>query len=260
VNQMINHMNSVDTLYYRTMDTSEKQKPLVSHSVNVAIYAIKIGIGMKYEREQLIQLGIGALLHDIGMAKVSEEIVNKNGKLTEKEFVHVKKHPQYGYKLLLSLGKEYEWLAEIALQEHEREGGQGYPRGLSGDDIIDHAKIIGLVSTYEALTHQRPYRNRFLPYDAIKKIIEEQRGFFASHIVRAMLTQLSVFPVNSCVRLNSNVIGKVVETTKDHPLRPTIQLLYDFQGRKVQNKKIIKLQDSPLLYIKDTLFENDLPQ
>ena len=259
INQIINNLDSIDLLYRKAIYTRKTLDPFISHSVNVAIYAIKIGIGLKYNKDQLAKLGIRALLHDIGMAKMPGELINKTEKLTSDEFAIIKKHPQYGYEILLTLGEDYRWLAETALQEHEREGGQGYPHELKGAQIAEYAKIIGVVDIYEALTHPRPQRKRFLPYEAVKEIIETQRGFFHPKIMRLLLTQLSVFPLHSYVRLNSNAIGEVVEINENHPLSPTIQILYDSQGGRIQEKKIIKLAENSLLHIKDSIFEEDLP-
>ena len=259
ISLIVDNLDSIDSLYRKAICTKETLDPFISHPVNMVIYAIKIGIGLKYDKEQLIKLGIGALLHDIGMSKIPKEVVNRNGKLTEEEFELIKKHPQYGYELLLTLGKDYTWLAEISLQEHEREGGQGYPKGLKGDSIGEYAKVIGIVDIYEALTHSRPQRKRFFPYEAVKEIIKSEKGFFHPKILKVLLTELAVFPLYSCVRLNSNAIGQIVEIDKNRPLRPTIQILYDSQGRKIQEKKITRLADNPLLYIKDSIFEEDLP-
>ena len=259
INQIVGDLDSVDALYRKAIYTRETLDPFISHFVNVAIYALKIGTGLKYGENELTELGIAALLHDMGMAKISRHIVKKSEKLTPGEFELIRKHPQYGYEILLTLGEDYRWLAEIAFQEHEREGGQGYPQGSKGDSIGEYAKIIGVVDIYEALTHPRVYRKRFLPYEAVKEIIESQRGFFHPKIMKVLITQLSVFPLHSYVRLNSNVIGEVIETSESQPLRPTVQIMYDSQGKRVREKRIIKLAGNPILHITDSIFEEDLP-
>ena len=256
--KIVDNLDHIDILYSKAIYTKEVFDPFISHPVNVAIYAIKVGNGLRYNKKQLVKLGIGALFHDLGMNKIPKEIINRGGELTKGEFELIKKHPQFGYELLLTLGNEYGWLAEISLQEHEREGGQGYPRGLKGDRINEYAKIIGIVDIYEALTHSRPQRKRLLPYKAVGEIIESYRSFFPPKIVKALVTQLSVFPLHSFVRLNSNAIGKVVKTSINHPLRPTVRILCDSQGRRIRKRDIIRLQDFPLLYIKDSLFEEDI--
>lgn len=259
ITHIINNQEAIDALCLRATYTENSLDALVSHPVNVTIHALKIGIGLKYQRRQLVDLGMAALLHDLGMARIPKEIIEKEEKLTDKEIEVLQKHPKYGKELLLTLGEDFAWLAEIILQEHEREGGLGYPRGLKGYDIHEYAKIIGLVDVYEALTHLRPYRKPFLPHEAVKEIMGSQRKSFSSKIVKTLIKQLSVFPIQSYVRLNSHAIGRVIGSSEAHLLRPTIQVLYDSQGRKPANKRIIKLHEEPLLYIIDSIHEKDLP-
>ena len=233
---------------------------LAAHSANVCIYSLMLGKGANYSHGQLIELGITALLHDIGMVFVPKEILNKRGKLTTSEFKQIRKHPDYSYKILQTLGKKYLWIANVVSQEQERENGQGYPNGLKGDEIHDYAKIIGIVDVYEALTHHRPQRRGHMPHDAVKLILGTQKNLFSDEVKRLLLTKLSCFPLGSYVKLNSKAICKVIEVYEDSPLRPTVEILFDSQKRKLQNKKIIRLTEAPLLHITSTVYESDLPQ
>ncbi len=233
---------------------------LAAHSANVCIYSLMLGKGANYSHGQLIELGITALLHDIGMVFVPKEIVNKRGKLTTSEFKQIRKHPNYSYKILQTLGKEYLWIAKVVSQEQERENGQGYPNGLKGDEIHDYAKIIGIVDVYEALTHHRPQRRGHMPHDAVKLILGTQKDLFSDEVKRLLLTKLSCFPLGSYVKLNSKAICKVIEVYENSPLRPTVEILFDSQKRKLPNKKIIRLTEAPLLHITSTVYESDLPQ
>lgn len=233
---------------------------LAAHSANVCIYSLMLGRGANYSHGQLIELGITALLHDIGMVFVPKEIVNKRGKLTTSEFKQIRKHPNYSYKILQTLGKEYLWIAKVVSQEQERENGQGYPNGLKGDEIHDYAKIIGIVDVYEALTHHRPQRRGHMPHDAVKLILGTQKDLFSDEVKRLLLTKLSCFPLGSYVKLNSKAICKVIEVYENSPLRPTVEILFDSQKRKLPNKKIIRLTEAPLLHITSTVYESDLPQ
>jgi len=233
---------------------------LAAHSANVCIYSLMLGKGANYSHGQLIELGITALLHDIGMVFVPKEIVNKREKLTTSEFKQIRKHPNYSNKILQTLGKKYLWIANVVSQEQERENGQGYPNGLKGDEIHDYAKIIGIVDVYEALTHHRPQRRGHMPHDAVKLILGTQKNLFSDEVKRLLLTKLSCFPLGSYVKLNSKAICKVIEVYEDSPLRPTVEILFDSQKRKLQNKKIIRLTEAPLLHITSTGYESDLPQ
>lgn len=261
VAKVIDTPSAIESLYRKAIYRKEFKYDSRVHGINVAIFAIKIGEGLGYKRDQLVELGIAALIHDIGMCKIPDEVVNKEGILTNEEYALIKKHPQFGYEIVLnSLGEKYKWLAEVVSQEQEREGGQGYPRGLQGNEIHEYAKVIGIVDVYEALSHPRPQRKRFLPYESTKVIVNSSKNMFPQKLIRALLTKLSCFPISSYVVLNSKAIGRVVETNEASPLRPVIEMLYDSMGKKLTEKKIVKLQDTPLLYITDSMFEEDLPR
>ena len=155
----------------------------------------------------------------------------------------------------MPLGEKYKWLAEVVSQEQEREGGQGYPRGLLGNEIHEYAKVIGMVDVYEALSHPRPQRKRFLPYEATKVIVNSSKNMFPQKLIRALLTKLSCFPTGSYVVLNSKAIGRVVETNEASPLRPIIEMLYDSMGKKLAEKrlsscKIRRCSTSPIQYLR----------
>ena len=215
--------------------------------------------GVNYSSKQLIELGITSILHDIGMVFIPQEIVEKNGKLTASELEKIRKHPYYTYKILQTLGEKYSWIAKVAYQEQEREDGRGYPRGLKGDEIHDYAKIIGVVDVYEALTHDRPQRMGYMPHEAVKLLLGTQKEQFSNEIKRLLLTKLSCFPMGSYVKLNSRAICKVIEINEDSPLRPTVEILFDSQDRKLPKRKVINLADAPLLYVTGTVYEAELP-
>ncbi|MCR4289453.1 MAG: HD-GYP domain-containing protein [Candidatus Scalindua sp.] len=260
VKNIVHTEDATNILYGKAVQSKGLPDNLAVHSANVCIYSLILGKGVGYPQETLIELGIVALLHDLGMIFIPNEIVNKKGKLTTSEWKQLRKHPSYTYKILQTLGEKYLWIAKVAFQEQERENGQGYPNGLKGDEIHDYAKIIGIVDVYEALTHNRPQRNGYMPHDAVKLILGTQKDLFSQDVKRLLLTKLSCFPLGSYVKLNSKAVGKVIEVYEEAPLRPTVELLYDSQNRRLQNKKIIKLTEAPLLCITDAVREADLPQ
>lgn len=256
---------ATDILYRRAIYTREQgdsqdfSSAVVLHSVNVAVYALKIGEGLSYNRDQQIDLGLAGLIHDAGMVKLPPEIFTK-GKYDQADIERLQRHPIDGHNALLQLGESYKWVAEIALQEHERDDGSGYPSGLSGNQIHEYARIIGVADTYAGLTRSRSERRGLLPFEAVKDIIQTQKQKFDPQVVRVLLSKLSAFPIGSLVRLNSGAIGTVVETEETYPLRPVIRILYDAQGRKIEDDRVIQLREYPILHITDAIYEEDLEQ
>ncbi len=256
--RMVHSLMAADRLYLKAVYTRHSSSDLVSHAVNVAIFSLKIGMGLDYNENQLIRLGTVALLHDIGMAKLDLELINKEDVLSKEEYEEMKRHPEYSYEMLSRLGPDYAWIASVIRQEHERINGKGYPRGLAGDEIHEYAQIIGLVDFYEALTHTRPQRRRFLPYDAVKIVVESEKGVFAPRLIKTLLKKISVFPLEGFVKLNTNEVGKVIETSEDRPLRPTVEVLYNGEGHGLKVPKIVSLKDTPLIYITRSVYEEDI--
>jgi len=147
------------------------------------------------------------------------------------------------------MGEKYKWLADTALQVHERSDGSGYPKGLKDGDIMEPASIIGLVDSFMAMIKDRPYREKLIRTEAVKSIMEAGKGLFPSRIIRVFFNQISLFPINSFIRLNNGFVGRVTETDKNQPLRPTVEVLYDGSGNKLSKTQIVRLSETPLLHI-----------
>ena len=258
--ECIDTPNAMDQLYALAVSARHQHNSIAVHLFNHTIYALKLGFGLRWQEDRLIRVGVASLIHDIGMCRVSQELRHKEGKLSEREVDEVRNHPVHGYNIIMqTFGKSLGWLAEAIHQEHERENGRGYPQGLTGNDISDYAKVIGLADIYEALTHHRPHRERMLPYKAVQEIIQTQKTSFHQKLLKVMLEELSVFSLNSLVRLNSNAIGRVVQTVQGQPLRPKIQMIFDDQGTEIMEERVIDLKEFPLLYIVDSVDETELP-
>ncbi|MBN2124647.1 MAG: HD domain-containing protein [Deltaproteobacteria bacterium] len=241
--------NVADELYDYALSIPDDYDKMLVHTVDVTFAAMKVGKGMNYDTKRLLELGLAAFLENVGMYRIPDNVLNKEGKLNEIELKVIRNHPVESAEILSRLGSRYRWLAETALQVHERMDGTGYPKGLKGDEISELAYIVGLIDTYAAMIKNRPYREKFIQTDAIRSIISFAKGKFPPRILKVFLTQISLFPVNTYVRLNNKSIGRVVATNKDQPMKPMIEILYDGQGNRLQKREIIHLSENPLLYI-----------
>jgi HD-GYP domain-containing protein (c-di-GMP phosphodiesterase class II) len=231
---------------------------VTQHPVNVAVFAIKMADHLGFEKSKQVEIGMVGLLHDVGMAAVPDKILYKQGKLNDAEKKIFRQRPNFSSKILRTLGPEYAYLAECAVQVYERIDGSGYPRGLKANEMHEYAQIIGLLDMYESLIHSRPQRGKRTPFAAVKEIINTSKKHFQKEYLKALLSIFTAFPIHSYVRLNSDAIGKVIETYPDQPLRPKIRIIYDSQKRKVLIEKIIALPEDPLLHIVDSISENEI--
>ena len=233
---------------------------ILFHNVHVMFLSMLVGQEMGHDVKMLLKLGLAALLENVGMYKIPESVLEKRGRLDEKEMAVVREHPKNSYEILAQLGEKYQWLAEVAVQVHERTDGSGYPYGLKGQEIYDLSSTIGIADVYLAMTSDRPYRDKILPTDAAKYILKEAKEQFPSKIRKVFMNQISFFPVNTYVTLNNKSIGRVLATHKQQPLRPTIEVLYNSAGKKLEKPEIIKLSENPLIYITESIHEKDLPK
>jgi HD-GYP domain-containing protein (c-di-GMP phosphodiesterase class II) len=228
---------------------------VVSHSVNVGIFAVKIGLGLKFERDRLQQLALAALLHDVGMVLVPTKVLFKHGKLSPAEFDFIREHPVKGYEIVKHLKKNYPFVVDTVYQEQEREDGSGYPQGLKAAEISDFAKIVGIADIFEALVHGRAYRDGFITYHAIQKIIENRSKQFNPKFIRGLVNSVSMFPIGSLVRLSSDETARVISINKLRPVRPIVEVVEDANGRKLKAPMRINLEEEPLLYIAKPIVE-----
>jgi HD-GYP domain-containing protein (c-di-GMP phosphodiesterase class II) len=242
-----------DSLLVKALEAGETHLDLARHLVNVAIFAIKIGRGIGYEREDLQRLALAACLHDVGMLTVPRRILEKPGALDPEELAIVRQHPEKGFRMLQALGPGFEWLAKVGLQEQERADGGGYPRGLKGEEIDEYAMIVGLADVYESMTHSRASRTVFTPIEVMKEIIRAERRGFPDRILKGLIQGLSGFPAGSLVRLNSKEVARVVVTNPALPLRPVVEIFAGPTGERLAVPRRVDLAANTLLYITDAL-------
>ncbi len=229
---------------------------LYGHSVNVCILSIGVGLGLGYNKSRLNELGVSSLLHDVGMIKVIDIAQQPRG-LSKKEYEAIKEHPIYGVEILEKARDLTKVAIYVVHEQHERMTGAGYPRGLKDDEINEYARIVGLVDAYEAMTHPRPYRKKFLPYETAKEILKD-KALFDPQVLKALIEQIGIYPVGSWVKLNTDEIGRVVRLTKAFPLRPTVNVIFGPDGRKLAEVKSVDLTRHLTLYIKKPLDNSEL--
>ena len=204
---------------------------LYFHSVNVGVLAVLLGTVMKLKENQLKDLAIGGLLHDIGKLLVPGAITNKPGPLTEDEFVEMKRHTNYGFERLRdNMDVRLLW-AHVALQHHEWYNGSGYPRGLKGDEIHLYGRIASVADVYDALTSDRCYRERpYLPHEAMEIIFALTGSQFDPTIVEAFKKNIAIYPLGAFIQLNDGRRGVVVDVNKDCITRPKVRITEELNG------------------------------
>jgi HD-GYP domain-containing protein (c-di-GMP phosphodiesterase class II) len=164
------------------------------HSVDVCIYSIITGKNLGLSQSELTELGIGAILHDIGKCKIPVEILLKPGRLTEEEFYIMKLHSVYGHEIISNTSGLSKRIANIACQHHEKWDGTGYPLGLSKFDIDKFSRIVTAADIYDALTADRVYRKRDLPHNAAEYIALNSSVLFDPEIANVFMKNIAIHP------------------------------------------------------------------
>lgn len=213
------------------------------HSVNVSLIASLIGMSFGYQGQMLRQLALAAMLHDIGKLHIPQEILNKPGRLTNKESDLIKMHPDEGEKMLRKLVPPPE-IASVIRHHHERWNGSGYPDSLKGSEISLNAQIVAVADVFDAVIADRPYRKGIPPYHAVELIIGSEGTAFAPKVVDAFLRAINLYPPRSLVTLSSGETGVVIDVPKRYPTRPRVRLLIDAQGDRIKKEIVIDLMQT----------------
>lgn len=188
---------------------------LYNHSLNVAFLANLIGRNLGYNIQKVEELSLSALLHDIGKLFLDKTILNKPGKLTEQEFAEIKKHPILGYQFLYSQGSFPKNVLLGVLDHHEKENGQGYPRGLKNEEISTFAKIIGILDMYDAITNDTCYREALDNESAIKLLRSYEGTFYSKRLVNFISKLIQYKSMGTVVELDTKEIAIVIKYQKD---------------------------------------------
>lgn len=177
-------------------------------------------LARKLKLEDLEQIALGYLLHDIGKMKVSQHILHKQRKLTHSEFELVKKHTLEGGSILRSL--ELEYIAYFARSHHERTDGSGYPDHLSEKEISPEIKLLSIVDVYSALTLNRPY-NVEIPAQVAIEILFRDRQLYDMDMLYELINGLGIYPTESTVLLTDNTVAQIDRVSKLSPTIPYVK-------------------------------------
>jgi HD-GYP domain-containing protein (c-di-GMP phosphodiesterase class II) len=226
--------------------TFSKKNYLAAHMANDVILTVGFAVSLGYGRADVVDLGVCAFTHDLGMTGF-DALARKAQQLTEQEIEDIKHHPLIAADLVRPIFSEK--ISSVLMDVHERQNGQGYPRGIPGSQIHMWAKIIAVCDTFEALTHPRVFRAPYSPYEAIKIIIKKKDVFFDDVIVKRFIDYLSIYPVGMLVYLNTGEMALVTGSNPGSPTRPVVRVLVN-ERREVEDlPRSVDLSEQNFMYI-----------
>lgn len=211
--------NSAIAVDINTLKTSDEYT--FKHSVDVATMSMIIAKKQGMNKDDIYNIGIAGLLHDMGKSKIPLEILNKPGKLDDEEFAVMKQHPVFGYEILKEKDDFSPAISLAVLQHHEKMNGRGYPMGVKEDKIVHYAKILAVADVYDALVTERPYKKAFSQRTAVEMIMSmtEEMDITA---MKSFLASVILYPVDSTVELSNGERARVVKNNEASVLRPTV--------------------------------------
>lgn len=250
VEKLVDLVQETENIFINLNTVEEDGYYLYHQAVNTCIYSLVLGQALDYTRPRLIELGMGAVLADVGMLSVPAAIREKTGKLTAEELIPIRKHPVIGYQLLLD-AKIKSSMAIPALQHHETYDGNGYPQGKKENEIEESARIVSIADSFAAQTRQRAYRDKMLHYQAMNNALSADFHRFDPVLLRKFLGRLSVYPIGSLVLMSTDEIGIVIESNNDKPMRPVLKIIRDKDGKPVprESPRLVDLMNNASQYI-----------
>lgn len=197
---------------------------LISHAMRSAVFSIVIGLQMNLQFNQVVELGISAILHEIGQIRLPPQLYLRPRALSPNERAQLATHTVLGYNILKE--KNFPTSMQLAvLEHHERENGTGYPRRLTGDKISLYAKIISVACSFEAITAPRNYKSSKNPFEAMVEMLQNNQKQYDDTVIKALLFSVSLYPIGAYILLSNGRIAQVTDMNQSDPRNPIVEIV-----------------------------------
>ncbi len=200
---------------------------LFEHSVNSLTLMVTFANSMGYDKATQEELGLGAMLHDIGMLNIPSIVLNKRTEFTPSDVIEMKKHVDYGYKILKNTPGIPQSAILMAVQHHERYNGTGYPLQLVGSRISVYGQMAGIIDVYHAATTDRGYKKGMAPSQALANILKKKSGEFDKDLVKKFVQAIGIYPFGSILSLKNGLSGLVLNIEGSDLLHPILRIIHD---------------------------------
>jgi len=218
---------------------------LFNHSVNVGILTMALGETMGLDVAALKELGLGALLHDLGKINIPETIIRAPRKLTDEEWEIIKRHPVDGVKILEQMGVQSEIALRVTKEHHIDFDGRGYPSLGPDEQPHPYSMIVHVADTYDAMTTVRPYTAPADPNQAISRMKKLAGTAFNPLTLDSFVEMLGIYPPGTAVRLTTGEIGVVTRPGGEDAARPWVRIVQDREGKTVEGEEVNLMEWDP---------------
>ncbi|CUH95748.1 hypothetical protein P22_1828 [Propionispora sp. 2/2-37] len=252
VSDMINQLGQKREIMVHFIDIRRKQDYMFTHAVNTCLLSVMTGIAMGYNDTQLEELGLAAMLHDIGKIKFSPNLSQRYPRrLTEAEKEEYRQHPFYTLELLKDNPLLNTNILNACFQHHERWNGSGYPMGLEGDVINEYAQIISVADAYDRLISGLPHRKPTPVYYAAAILKKAAGQYFNPLIVDNFIKNIAIYPIGTTVKLNNNQTAVILDVDKENKQTPIVRIMSGEDSSKINQLIELDLKKNPELFIVD---------
>lgn len=252
VSDMIYQLSQRPENMMHLLDLRRKKEYMFSHAVNTCILSVMTGLAMGYDTKQLAELGLAAMLHDIGKIKFSQQLALQFlNNITEDAREEYRRHTFYGLEILRGNPTLSANVVNACFQHHERWNGSGYPMGIKGDAISEYAQIISIADVYDRLIVGLPHRLPTPVYYAVAILNKAAGEYFNPALVDKFNQNVAVYPMGKAVRLNNQQSGVILGVGIKNKTTPIVRITADQDGRPVNQPVELDLLKNPELFIVD---------
>ncbi len=241
---MASILRNPDAFFWLTR-LKNKDNYAYAHCIDACGLAMAFGRHLGFSRPELEDLAVGTLLFDIGKLQLPEELLKKPGRLTTEEYTLIRRHVEFGAKMVRDMQGANEEILATVLNHHERHNGSGYPRGIPGNQIPVNGRIAALVDCYDAITSERAYSSAISAYDAVQLIYEWRDKDFQVDMVEQFIQCIGLYPTGTLVELSTDEVGLVLSQNRVRRLRPKVMLVLDNKKIAYEFNPVLDLIEDP---------------
>ena len=241
IDSVLRNQNAIAWLVY----LKKRDEYTYNRAISTSVWAAIFGRYLGFDRQGLIDLATGGMLLDIGMVRLPDEILHKEGALTMREKMTVRTHVGCGVTIVRQIPHISVHVLDMVAHHHERSDGSGYPKGLREPQIPVYGRIAGLVDCFDAMTTLSPYSKALSPYDAIRELNEMSGDKFQPELIEQFVQAMGMFPSGSIVELNTGEVGIVIEQNRIRRLRPRVMLVRESDKSVIDGERLVNLRDHP---------------
>lgn len=225
VDELLMEISRKSDLSYMAVELMGTDMSTYFHSVNTAIISLLMAMDLKMSRTMCRDIGLGAILHDIGKTRIDSRILNKVERFNEEEWIEMKSHVDCGYELIKALTAMNGIVKSIVLKHHEKLDGSGYPNGITAEAIPEYVRIVTVADMFDAMTSDRIYRRRMPIHVALEHLMTECVTKIDKNIYQCLTRKVIFFPPGTIVHLNEGSSAIVTEYNDTAPTRPKIRII-----------------------------------